>query len=321
MVFAPSMVRAYACAVCGTNIEDHLVPDGVDCNDVRLCFRVHARCNDGVGWKPERNVAFFGERQDSPSGLEVVVPQRRSDVDARGGKDRVRHSPADAQGIHERAEVLQQTDLVFDLRAADRADERLCGPIDEAPQRAKLGFHQKAGGVGKQMREAFGRGVRAVSGCESVVHIQIAEPREAFGEIQVVAFFFGVKAEVFEQEHVAVAQLRDGIFDRRADRVVHERNGDVEPIRERLCDRAKREARIRLAVRTAQMRENDRARVVLVQPTQRWNRCIDAPVIEDSSLGYRDVEILAHQNAFSSNVELCQSPKRHLEPKLWLESP
>ena len=54
-----------------------------------------------------------------------------------------------------------------------------------------------------EVGDAFGGGVSAVGAAEGVVDVDVAELGELFGEGGVVGLFFGVEAEVFEQEGLA----------------------------------------------------------------------------------------------------------------------
>src|SRR5215213_4197495 len=49
----------------------------------------------------------------------------------------------------------------------------------------------------------------AVGGAECVVDVEIAEPRQLPRKVVVVLLFFGMKAKVLEQQHVAIPQSVD----------------------------------------------------------------------------------------------------------------
>ena len=177
------------------------------------------------------------------------------------------------------------------------------------------------------MRDSFRRRVRAMRRCKGVVHVEIAQFGKLLGKCGVVAFFAGVEADVFEQEHVAVAQLRHRAFGHLADAIARKADGKAEAIRKRSRDRPQRELRIRFAVGSPEMREHDGLRAVLVQPAQRRQRGVDAtiignpcpsvilslacPELVEGSKDERDVQILAHENAPAANVALLQASKGH----------
>ena len=133
---------------------------------------------------------------------------------------------------------------------------------------------------------------------KGVVDVEIAQRREAPREAGIVAFLFGVKAHVFEQQDLAVVQLRDGSLRDFTDAVAGERDTGAEPLRERPRDRRERERRIRLSIGAPEMGENDRLRAALREPAQRRQRSVDACVIADLSVGKRYVEVLTDDRAF-----------------------
>jgi hypothetical protein len=57
-------------------------------------------------------------------------------------------------------------------------------------------------GLGHISDHPDGRGVGAVSRAERVIHINFAERRKLLGKCGVIFLFFGVKAQVFEQQHL-----------------------------------------------------------------------------------------------------------------------
>ena len=61
-----------------------------------------------------------------------------------------------------------------------------------------------------------------MGGAESVVDVDVAEFCQLCGEVGIVLFFTLVEAEVFEQEHVAVAEIIGGFLDGDADAVFDE---------------------------------------------------------------------------------------------------
>jgi hypothetical protein len=62
----------------------------------------------------------------------------------------------------------------------------------------------------------------AVGGAEGVVHVDVPQAGQLPGELRVVFFFLRMKAQVSEQQHLAVLQLRRGCLGRLPDTVVGE---------------------------------------------------------------------------------------------------
>ena len=76
-------------------------------------------------------------------------------------------------------QAAEDADLVLDLRAADRADERLPRMRSSARRaRRSSRFHQESCEGRQVVRDALGRGVRAMRRPERVVDVDVAERRE-----------------------------------------------------------------------------------------------------------------------------------------------
>ena len=76
-------------------------------------------------------------------------------------------------------EVLEDLDLVADLGAADDRRERLLGVLEELREDLDLALHQEARVGRQELRDADGRGVRAVGRAERVVDVDVGVARRA----------------------------------------------------------------------------------------------------------------------------------------------
>ena len=123
------------------DVEDHLVADGADGHDVRGGFGVERRGDDRVARQLERDVALLRDRRGCAA--RARGRRRASDVPTSTpcAASSVFAIPPPTQNASTSAlSRSSSAELVFDLRAADRADERL-GGIDRpaAPaRRARL---------------------------------------------------------------------------------------------------------------------------------------------------------------------------------------
>ena len=92
--------------------------------------------------------------------------------------------------------------------------ETLAPPRMATQGRARIGgghaevlqflLHQQAGGgLLDELDHALGGSVGAVRGAERVVDVDVAEGGQFLGEGGIVLFFFGVEAQIFEQQHFA----------------------------------------------------------------------------------------------------------------------
>ena len=185
---------------CRTDVEDHLVADVGDRARRARAFVVERRRDDRIAGKCTATPRSFVSARIVARRFEIVVAQRAPDVNALCREQRVRHAAAETKCVDLRAELLENADLVFDLRAADDADVRL-GGIGGQPRRAASISRSisRSGGAGQQMRERFGRSVRAMRGRERVVDVEIAQRASCARERRIVALLARMEAHVLEQ--------------------------------------------------------------------------------------------------------------------------
>ena len=96
-----------------------------------------------------------------------------------------------------------------------------------------------------------------MGGAEGVVHVDLAEGGEFFGKPGVVGLFLGVKADVFEEQDLAVPETGRGGFGFRADTIADEFNGGGNQLTEPVGDGFERVFRVLLALGPAEMRHQD----------------------------------------------------------------
>ena len=192
------------------------------------------------------------------------------------------HLAADEHGVRTAAEVLEDAELVLDLRAPGNEHERPLDVPEEAPEHLQLLLEEEAGVGGQQVRDAFRRRVRAVRGPERVVHVQVVSVGEAAGGLRVVLRLSGVEAGVLEHGD---PRIREQL---------------AEPVR----DRVHRERRIG-ALRPAEMgADRDLRRVPVEQKAERRERGPDPRVVRDLAVLERDVEVGADEDALARDVRL-----------------
>ena len=140
-------------------------------------------------------------------------------------------------------------------------------------------------------------------GAEGVVDIEIGELAKLPGEVLVVGFFFGVEAEVFEQQGLAFFQLARHFFGFGADAlgteadVLAARQFLVEHHAQTFGDGLEAHLGIRLAFGTAEVRGENEARAVAQSVLDGGQGFADAGVVHDAAVVERDVEIHAHEDA------------------------
>jgi len=110
--------------------------------------------------------------------------------------------------VHAWEQRLQDVDLSGNLRAPHHRDERPLGVMQCLAQVLELLLHEKACDRGlEQMRDAFRRGVCPMGRTEGIVDIEVAERREAAGELGVVRLFARPETRVLDQRHGPAWQL------------------------------------------------------------------------------------------------------------------
>ena len=138
---------------------------------------------------------------------------------------------------------VEHLDLVGDLGAAEHRDVR---PVDVAEQPRQevdlLGHHEAGALLGDELDHARGRRVGAVRGAERVVDVDVAVRRERARELLVVGLLAGMEAQVLEHRDLAVAQVADDLARAVADRLVGERDVELEQLGEPRGDRLERDS-------------------------------------------------------------------------------
>ena len=225
---------------------------------------------------------------------------------------RVGHRAADQHVVADREQVLNHGDLVAHLLATEDRHERPLRPCDRVGQILNLLLDEKAGD--RRLAEGLqrhGHGVHArlgaMAGAEGIVHVGIGEAGEAFDIERVIPLLLPlVEADVFEDEHAAGRKGLGLCLGVGAAGVAGEHHGLAEEFAEPLRDRGQRERRLQaLAGRPAQVRHEDRlATAVEDRPDRRQGHLDPAVVGDRAGVILRHVEVNAHENGFSTRVEI-----------------
>ncbi len=192
------------------------------------------------------------------------------------------HLATDEDVVGPPAEVLEDGELVLDLRAPGHDDEGVLNVTEEAPEVVDLGEEEEPG-VGRQDPcNSLGRGVGAMRRPERIVHEQVHANGELRGERRVVARLPCREASVLEH-----AQARVG----------------EQPL-QMLGDRSHREAlAITLALGSSEMGADcDLLCAMVEQPTQRRQGRPDAGVVRDGTVRKRNVEVRPDEDTPTGDV-------------------
>ena len=178
-------------------------------DDVGLRVGGKLRRRDGIDRQQELDALFFGlfdhfERV----GALVFFQKGLADLAALRLGEGVGHAAADDDGVGLVEEVIDDGDLVADLRAAEHGDERALGIVERLAHDLKLLGNKETGHGGKIRRYARGGGVGAVHRAERVGHIQLRHGGERLGKRGIILRFARLEAGIFKQHDLAALERR-----------------------------------------------------------------------------------------------------------------
>ncbi len=211
-----TMVRAVETTSSMAAID--LGPMSSPCQSAGKSFDGIPRLGLGVGGEVVGENVVDGQQQVDALGLRlferclghvdlVFFDQRLAGGDAQCALEGVSHAADDDERVDLVEQVVDDVDLAGDLGAADDGHEGLLGRFERLAEVGDFLFHQQAGDGGlEEMGDAFGGCVGAVRGAECVVDVDLGERGQRLGEGRIVGFFFGVVAQVFEQQHLAATR-------------------------------------------------------------------------------------------------------------------
>ena len=99
--------------------------------------------------------------------------------------------------------------------------------------------------------------MRAVRGTECVVHIEVAKKRQLLCESGIIAFFFLVETQVFQQKDVAILEIGNCLFGNWPDALISKSNFLAGKLLKNRNNWFETEFWCRSAFGTAQMRHQD----------------------------------------------------------------
>jgi hypothetical protein len=210
--------------------------------------------------------------------------------------------------FHER---FDDANLIRHLGTAENNDKRLRRFRQLMGKILDLLFHQESHGrLLHELRDAGCAGMRPMRRAKGVVHVEIAQLRERFGERRIVCFFARMEANVLQQCDIALVHVRDDLFRDLPDRVVAERDRMIDERVQIIADRPQRIFLDRLPLRPPEMRHQDRLRAIFAEVIDGRQTFTDASVIGDGALATPffggNVEIDPDQQALALHLEITQ---------------
>ena len=256
--------------------------------------------------------ALLGRREDPPGVVDpVVLGQALADRLALGEEERVRHPAAEDEEVDLRQEVLDDLDLVADLRSAEDRRERPLRVLEEPAQDADLALHQEARVGRQEPGDPDRRGVGPMGRPERVVHEDVGVRRERLGELRVVLLLLRVEAEVLEEDRLARPHPLDGVLGADPERVAGHGHVPPQELAQALADRPQPEPVLDLAVGPAEVAGEDDLRARAEERRDRRQGGPDARVVGDLAVGERDVEVDADEDALARGVEVADGQLVH----------
>ena len=137
----------------------------------------------------------------------VFLHQGFADRLALGLEEGVGHAATDDEGVNFIQQVADDADLVADFGAAENGDERPLRMAQHLAQVLEFFLHEQAGrGLLHEASDADRGGVSAMRGAESVVYVVVRQAGKLLGELGIVGFFFGMEAQILQQQGLALFQ-------------------------------------------------------------------------------------------------------------------
>ncbi len=170
----------------------------------------------------------------------------------------------------------------------------------------EFGLQRAAGERRHFMREPLGRGMRAVRGRESVVHVNIAVFRECCHEIRIVLFLAFMKAGIFEQQNLSRLQNRNGLGGVVADAIGREQHNLVERLREHGHESASSDSDLSTPLGRPKCESKITFAPLSESSRMVGKHALDAGRVGDAAIFHRHVEIDADENAFVVYVGLIE---------------
>ena len=171
--------------------------------------------DDDVGRQHDLDAGLLGPLEVVAAGVELVVlEQALADLVALGLEEGEHHAAADQQLVGLAEQVVDDAELVGDLRAAEHHDVRALRVDGQPAQHVDLGRDQAAHGVREPLRDVVHGRLLAVHDAEAVGHERVGERGELVGERAalgvVLAGLARVEPDVLQHRDLAVLEAVDG---------------------------------------------------------------------------------------------------------------
>ena len=286
------------------------VGDGVGVDGLVLRVLVVLFADDIVDGQKEGDALFGGLRHKLLREVDLVLlADGGAGREALGAEEGVSHAAADEEPVDLFEKVVDDADLVGDLRAAEDGDERALRILESAAHDADLFADKVAADAGpavgvKNVGYAGGGGMSSVGAAESVVYVNVAQRRELLGKLRIVLGLARLETDVLEKDGAAVLKTGDESLSGLADDVGSHLDVDAQKLGEPLRYGSEGVLGIGAALRPAEMGAKHDSRAVGKKIFDRGERGDDALIAGDDAVRERDVEIAADKHALAGYVDV-----------------
>ena len=287
----------------------HVVGDGVRGDslhgDVRVDRVREVRSDDGVDRQQQLNALGLSLGHHVAAVIDLlVVEQGLADGVALRSEEGVGHAAADDEGVDLLEEVVDNVQLIGDLRTAEDGDER-AGRIGQSlAHDGHFLLHEEAADRGQIVRHAGRGGMGAVRRAECIVHKDLRQRSQLLGQLGIVLRLALHEADVLQQHHVAVLQgsgLGLGIL---TDDVLGHHDGLAEQLAQAVRNDLQGQLGLPFALRLAHMGAKDDAGAVVDKVLNGRHGSDDALVARDLAFLGGDVEVTAAKHALALDIDV-----------------
>ena len=272
------------------------------------------RVDDDVGGQQDLDAGLLRPLQVGPAGVELVLLEEAlADLVALGLEEGEHHAAADEQLVGLAEQVVDDAELVGDLRAAEDHDVGPRGVDGQPAQHVDLGGHQAAHRGRQPQRHVVHGGLLAVHHPEPVGDERVGQvgqlPGERRPDLVVLAGLAAVEADVLQHRDLAVLEPGHRLVGALPHRVGGEGDVLAEQLTEPLGHRPQGVLRVGRAVGTAQVGDHDDAGALVGERLDRRHAGLDPPLVGDRAPVERDVQVRADQDPLAPDVaQVARSP-------------
>ena len=235
----------------------------------------------------------------------VLFAQRGADRAALRLGEGVGHAAADDDGVALVDQVVDDVDLVGNLRAAQDGNERTGRVGKRLAHDGDFLLDQEAADSRQVVGNAGSRGMRAVRGAECIVDKDVRHVGKRLGQRGIVLGLALLETHVLEQDRLARLYLSGKLLRVLADNVLGQLDFLAEQLAQALCNRRERILHVDFALRTAEVRAEDHSGVVVQQVLDGLERRTDALVVGDVAvLVLRHIEVAAGNDLLAGYVDV-----------------